>query len=565
MANHDPSSPKTGGEAAGAVGAKPWPDLGRLIRERLVTAVFQPIVSIRSAEIHAVEALTRPRPESGFADPGVLFAAADAFGKAWELEQVTRDTIADAARTLPADRKLFFNSGPKVFADPRFPDEIRRFSERSGLSPDRFVLEITERAETQHNEGLTTNVRTLRAEGYQIAVDDMGAGSSGLNRVMALRPHWLKLDRELIENIHEDPYRQNLIRFLGYFARLGGAGLIAEGIEHIEELTVLVELGVDSVQGFLLGRPGDIAQQLDQSMRAWLLDRAESATPEATPVERLHSIEPLAISTTACAIPPTPGETPLDPTSTLAETLARLAERDDLEMMPPLPLLDSGGASQVVRIPDLLRAAAKHLALQASHRSPLYGLPDGVECDRTVSRLIAMSDDREAAIIDVRGMSSYNAAVGFELGDLLLRHLSTILRAATNGAHRTFVGHYGEDRFLIISPPGALSGVAEEIILRFDRASIRFAHQGEGGATAAQRPAGPLDQDDDLSGWLEPPSLRVLVLPGIFRHIRSARDLRRLALRCRDEKPDASLGGSRIIVHEHTPEAAEPQRRTEAA
>ena len=354
MANHDPSSLDSGGDPAGAVGAKPWPDLGRLIRERLVTAVFQPIVSIRRAEIHAVEALTRPRSESGFADPGVLFAAADAFGKAWELEQVTRDTIADAARSLPEGRKLFFNSGPKVFADPRFPDELRRFSERSGLSPDRFVLEITERAETQHNEGLTGNVRTLRAEGYQIAVDDMGAGSSGLNRVMALRPHWLKLDRELIENIHEDPYRQNLIRFLGYFARLGGACLIAEGIERIEELTVLVELGVDSVQGFLLGRPGDISQQLEQSMREWLLDRA-SPPPPGNPVERLHSIEPSRSARRRAPIRPLPVRPPRS-TSTLAETLARLAERDDLEMMPPLPLLESGGASQVVRIPDLLRA-----------------------------------------------------------------------------------------------------------------------------------------------------------------------------------------------------------------
>lgn len=550
-------------DSTGSPGApKPWPDLGRLIRERLVRAVFQPIVSIRNAEVEAVEALTRPLPESGFADPGVLFAAADAFGKAWEVEQLTRDTIADAARALPAGRKLFFNSGPKVFADPRFPDEVRRFSARSGLAPERFVLEITERAETQHNDGLTQNVRALRAEGYQIAVDDMGAGSSGLNRVMALRPHWLKLDRELVEGIHEDPYRQNLIRFLGYFARLGGAGLIAEGIEHIEELSALVELGVDSVQGFLLGRPGDIEQGLDPDMRAWLRERAESATQDATPVERLQSIEPLAISASGCAIQPSPKETPLEPNATLAETLARLAEREDLEMMPPLPMLDAGGNRQVVRIPDLLRAAAKHLALQASHRSPLYGLPDGVECDRTVDRLIALSDDRDAAVVDVRGMSSYNSAVGFELGDLLLRHLSTILRAATSGSHRVFVGHLGEDRFLIAAPQGALAGIAEELILRFDRASIRFAQPG---ASGSQSP-GPAATASAAQGpWLQPPSLRVLVLPGIFRRVRTARQLRRLAERCRDEQPNAALGGSRIIVHETSPDDAQAAGRTEAA
>lgn len=541
---------------------QPWPDLSKLIRDQLVRAVFQPIVSLRRAEVEAVEALTRPLPESGFADPGVLFAAADAFGKAWELERLTRDTIADAARALPPGRKLFFNSGPKVFSDPRFPDEIRRFSERSGLTPDRFVLEITERAETQHNEGLTANVRALRAEGYQIAVDDMGAGSSGLNRVMALRPQWLKLDRELVEGIHEDTYRQNLIRFLGYFARLGGAGVVAEGIEHIEELSVLIDLGVDSVQGFLLGRPGAIDQVLAPEMRSWLLERAETATPESTPVERLHSIETLAINAAACAIEPNPSETPLDPASTIAETLARLAERDDLDMMPPLPLATGNGQREVVRIPDLLRAAAKQLALQTSHRSPLYGLPDSVECDRTVDRLISSGDDRDAAIIDVRGMSGYNSAVGFELGDLLLRHLSTILRTATTGMARIYVGHLGEDRFLIVAPEGSLPTIAEEIILRFERASIRFARNSDG-APEAKSPS--LSTEPAAGQWLAPPSLRVLVLPGVFRKVRSSRELRRAAEAARDTRADTNQQGSRIFVHEVAPSQTFATRASEAA
>lgn len=405
-------------------------------------------------------------------------------------------------------------------------------------------------------------MRTLRAEGYQIAVDDMGAGSSGLNRVMALRPQWLKLDRELVEGIHEDPYRQNLIRFLGYFARLGGAGVVAEGIEHIEELSVLIDLGVDSVQGFLLGKPGAIDQNLAPEMRSWLLERAESATPESTPVERLHSIEPLAINAAACAIESNPSETPLDPASTIAETLARLAERDDLDMMPPLPLATASGQREVVRIPDLLRAAAKQLALQASHRSPLYGLPDSVECDRTIDRLISAGDDRDAALIDVRGMSNYNTSVGFELGDLLLRHLSTILRAASSGMSRIYVGHLGEDRFLIVAPHGSIASIAEEIILRFERASIRFARNAE---SADALPAQLVAGEQAAGQWLAPPSLRILVLPGVFRKVRSARELRRTAEGARDSRTDANRQGSQILVHEVAPSQAPSNAATRAA
>src|SRR5690606_14158161 len=120
---------------------KPWPDLRRLIREGLIDLALQPIVRTTTAVSNAVEAQTRPRPDSGFPNPGVLFAAADAFNLAWELEAVVRERLASAASTLPASHLLFFNTSPKVFGDPRYPDEIERFRERSRLTTDRFVLE----------------------------------------------------------------------------------------------------------------------------------------------------------------------------------------------------------------------------------------------------------------------------------------------------------------------------------------------------------------------------------------------------------------------------------------
>src|SRR5690606_34843970 len=178
-------------------GSKPWPDLRKAIRERLLTLAFQPIVRTVSGDVIAVEALTRPLPESGFPNPGVLFAAAEAFNLSWELEIAVRERLAELAAALPADRLMFFHTSPKVFADPRYTAEIERFREQSGLGPERFVLEITERAEGGEAAALERNALALREMGYQIAIDDIGAGSSGLNRIMALRPAWLKLDREL--------------------------------------------------------------------------------------------------------------------------------------------------------------------------------------------------------------------------------------------------------------------------------------------------------------------------------------------------------------------------------
>ncbi|MCH7848750.1 MAG: EAL domain-containing protein [Planctomycetes bacterium] len=126
---------------------------------------------------------------------------------------VCRRVTFAAAAEWPNDALLFLNCSPPVFGGATFLDLIADDLKRvDGLDSRRIVLEITERADHGEFDNLDLRSLELRELGYQIALDDVGAGTSGLNRIMSLRPNWLKLDIELISGIDVDPFKQNLIR-----------------------------------------------------------------------------------------------------------------------------------------------------------------------------------------------------------------------------------------------------------------------------------------------------------------------------------------------------------------
>ncbi len=280
--------------------------LRRVISERLISIAFQPIVGLDQASIIAYEALTRPKPESGFRTPDELFDAAERAGLTWEIEELARSLALERAASWPGGTQLFLNCSPDVVGDDRFVDAmLDGVASYPGLSASRIVLEVTERSESHHIDRLQRQTAALQKHGFRIAIDDVGAGTSGLNRIMLLRPQWLKMDRALITDIDQDPVRTNLIRFLTHFGRLSGVSIIAEGIERTEELDRLLQLGVDAVQGYLLGRPGTDDQLLDPELVSRIAerqshktcsvfhrDRADTVISVALPVLRARDVDP---------------------------------------------------------------------------------------------------------------------------------------------------------------------------------------------------------------------------------------------------------------------------------
>lgn len=241
-------------------------DLVDAISGRRMSAAFQPIVNIVAGKIEGVEALVRPSPTPSFSTPTELFDRAEQLGMLWMLEEAIRRVTFRAAAPWPEGVLLFLNTTPDVASHPAFADALLSAAEEiAGLGPERLVIEITERASETHFAEVRRSVDELRDRGVQIALDDVGAGSNGLNRISQIRPSWLKLDRELISGIERDPVRQGLVRSMVSFAEDAGVHVIAEGIERRAELGAIVELGITHVQGFLIGCPSTRHAAVDRS------------------------------------------------------------------------------------------------------------------------------------------------------------------------------------------------------------------------------------------------------------------------------------------------------------
>lgn len=489
MCTHKAAAPDGIPPAAGALER-----LDRTIDEGLIGSVFQPVVDLRHGQITGFEALSRPDASSGFANAGELFDAAERASRLWPLEDAARAATSAAAQDWPAGTLLFLNCSPQVFTDPRFCDSMLDMAHRTcGLCPSRVVLEITERSDQQFVDGMEEQVRLLRSHGFQIALDDVGAGASGLNRMLALRPHWLKLDRALVAGIDTDRVRQNLVRFLVHFSRISGVKVVAEGIERREELATLMDLGVLYGQGFYLGRPGRRDQRLDEAVAGWIRDRWTTEAVEAimepipTRVERfaqrvltasaetpikdvaapllrdprqsgvaivdgqryvgwcprgraLQAVRSGLSLNPVCTLV-RPGATAVGPEAPISEALAIVGARDDEQLDEPLVVATGAVVHGVLSVRELLAAAADVTQNINARTTPLTGLPGRVLADEHIVSMIARANGEpnaaapgspvlaDAAILDIRHFTDYNGAFGYELGDRLLQDLVTLLRS----------------------------------------------------------------------------------------------------------------------------------------
>jgi EAL domain-containing protein (putative c-di-GMP-specific phosphodiesterase class I) len=212
-----------------------------------LTVLLQPIYAVESMTPVGVEALAR------FGDhehrpPNEWFAAAQSVGLGCELELCAVRAALRTLRHIPEHLYLAINVSPETAAHPGLVLEL------AAVPPGRVVLEITEHAIVRDYIGLGRALEALRP-GVRIAVDDAGAGYSGLRHILDIQPDIIKLDLTLTRGIDRDLARAALATALIAFANQIGSKIVAEGVETAEELARLLELGVEGAQGYFLGRP----------------------------------------------------------------------------------------------------------------------------------------------------------------------------------------------------------------------------------------------------------------------------------------------------------------------
>ncbi|MGG4143519.1 EAL domain-containing protein [Paenibacillus algorifonticola] len=238
--------------------------LNGLIRGKLLIPVYQPIMSLQEIggerAAFGYEALTRFPENKWFSSPLDLFAFAEESGEVARLDQTAREQAVESSSGLHSHQKLFLNMTAQLLNEGSFyPDRLAKMMEQRGLSPHHIVFEITERSAIQDYGSVLATLAQYRRQGFQIAIDDVGAGYSSLQAIIELKPDYIKVDRSLIMGIHEHEMKEHIVHTLVQLADKMAIGIIAEGIEHQEELNKVKAMGVHYAQGYLLGRPGKIA------------------------------------------------------------------------------------------------------------------------------------------------------------------------------------------------------------------------------------------------------------------------------------------------------------------
>lgn len=225
----------------------------RVLRERAVFPLYQPIVDLATGSVVGVEALARGPADSPVESPDALYAAATRAGLMPLLDQLCFTRAIEVAREAMdlAPPLLFINAEPAALNHPITPDLISAVrSER----PFRVVLEYTERAVAVHPAALLEIASIAHKDGNALAMDDVGADPLSVAFLPVVEPEAVKLDMHLLRNPHAPSTIETAAIASGYAERTG-AVVVAEGIETEDDLATAHSLGAQWGQGWLFGRP----------------------------------------------------------------------------------------------------------------------------------------------------------------------------------------------------------------------------------------------------------------------------------------------------------------------
>jgi len=211
---------------------------------------YQPIVRASDRTLFGYEALLRSE-EATLPHPSAILDAAERLDRLPQLGQTIRSYTAGCFTARPDAGRLFVNLHTRDLLDPTLTAANSPLAKIAG----RVVLEITERASLDEIKDIPARVARLREMGFQIAIDDLGAGYAGLTSFALLEPEIVKLDMTLVRNVHKQKTKQKLIRSMTALCKDMGMMVVGEGVESVEERDALIELGCDLLQGYLFAQP----------------------------------------------------------------------------------------------------------------------------------------------------------------------------------------------------------------------------------------------------------------------------------------------------------------------
>lgn len=230
--------------------------MNKIISDREIHLLAQPIIDVATKEIKAWEMLTRGPADTVLEEPLPLISVARQTGTLYQLEMLVFEKALQQIAEAKWHQDVFINFTPITLGNLRFIRDLKKIVEKyKNISPKQITIEITEQDSIEGMKNFNYNLKVLRLMGFRLAIDDTGAGYSNLSTISEIMPDFIKIDRSLIENIDKNALKESILKGLLLIAKEAGSLVVAEGIENAEEASVLTRNKVDLAQGYYYARP----------------------------------------------------------------------------------------------------------------------------------------------------------------------------------------------------------------------------------------------------------------------------------------------------------------------
>ena len=235
-------------------------EVAKIIDERRIKTLFQPIIHVNSGVIFGYEALSRGiKMDGSIMNPAELFSTAKTMDLMFYLDRICREGAIRAAAGKGITEKVFINFIPTAIYEPELC--LRSTAEvlnEVNLNAKQVVFEVVESEKVVDYDHLNRILDYYKNKGYSTALDDIGSGHSNIEALLQLRPEYMKIDAAIIRNIHLDGHKQAVLDDYIENGKRIGLTILAEGVETVEEFDYLKSKDIDLVQGYLFGRPEEV-------------------------------------------------------------------------------------------------------------------------------------------------------------------------------------------------------------------------------------------------------------------------------------------------------------------
>jgi len=231
-------------------------DLRSAIASQQFHLAFQPLVNAKTQKLVGFEALIRwNHPQRGFVPPNVFIPVAEETGLMPAIGEWVIDEACRAAATWPEPITVALNISPKQIVQPNLPNVVSEAIARYKLPGNRIELEVTEGVFLGDNGSTLDTLKRLRSLGVGIALDDFGTGYSSIGYLNKAVFHKLKIDGSFVREAGSRPENVAIIQSIVQLAKSFRMSITAEGVETAEDFERMRDLGCDTIQGYLFGKP----------------------------------------------------------------------------------------------------------------------------------------------------------------------------------------------------------------------------------------------------------------------------------------------------------------------